>query len=131
MYRPGLLVLLWAFVRSYLVPILLLATLTAAIVQVYTTGTPPVPQEPPEGYVVQSGRVDLEWNRGTRLEPIQLQVSIDDPKFTKPAIERSAPGASYSLGELQPGHVYYWRLVQGEKAGPTASFETSKYYVNL
>ena len=111
-----MLVRLGIFLRRYLVAVALLATLVVALVQVYATGTGPMPQQPPEGYTVERARASLQWNRGTRTETITLQISIDDPTFSAPKVDRQVNGTSHSLNDLQRGSTYYWRLVQEGQA---------------
>jgi len=131
MPRLGILPVLWGLVRSHLVAAALVAALAAAFVEVYTTGTGPVPQAPPEGLLVERGRATLQWNRGTRPGPMTLQISLDDPDFAEPILERKVNGTSHTLNDLEPGRVYYWRLVHEGEASPAASFEVSKYDVDI
>ena len=126
-----MLVRLGIFLRRYLVAVVLVASLGWALVQVYTSGTGPMPQQPPEGYTVERARASLQWNRGTRSEPITLQISIDDPTFAEPKVDRKVNGTSHSLNNLERGSTYYWRLVQAGEASPIASFKVSNYNVKL
>jgi len=119
------------FVWRYAATAALVAGLAAAMIGVATEGTGPVPQQPPDGYSVASGRVSLEWNRGTRKGPITLQVSVDDPSFSKPILRRAVGGTSHSLTDVKPGRTYYWRLLQDDGASPTATFEVAADYVEL
>ncbi|MCP4603280.1 MAG: hypothetical protein GY847_22655 [Proteobacteria bacterium] len=131
MQRPGLIPKLWEFLRTYLVAIVLISTLTLALFEVYISGTGPVPQMPPEGYQLGQAQVTLRWNRGTREGDIQLQVSMDDANFGKPMLDKKATGKSHSMRDLEPGHIYYWRLVQGNKTSPVAAFKTSPYAIKF
>ena len=131
MHETGILIWLGIFLRRYLAALALVTTLAAALIQVYTTGTGPMPQQPPEGYTIENSRASLQWDRGTRSEPIQLQVSIDDPTFAKPAVDRKVNGTAHSLSNLQSGATYYWRLVQEGAASPAASFRVSSHNVKL
>jgi hypothetical protein len=115
----------------YLVTALLIGGLAAAMIGVATAGTGPMPQQPPDGYAVASGRVSLEWNKGTRKEPITLEVSMDDPGFATPVVRKPVGGVTHSMTELRPGKTYYWRLVQGGSASPTASFEVRANHVDF
>ena len=119
------------FLWRYLATAALLGGLAAAMVGVALSGTGPVPQGPPEGYSVASGRVSLEWNKGTRKVPITLEVSVDDPTFSKPVVQKKVGGGSHLMAEILPGRTYYWRLVQGTDAGPTASFNVPSNYVDF
>ena len=98
---------------------------------VYVTGVGPVPQQPPEGYVVQRTQATFQWDMGNRDKPISLEVSMDDPDFTAPLLDRKVTGTTHTMTKLQPGHRYYWRLRQGDKISPVASFETSENAVNF
>jgi len=131
MLRRGILPTVALWLRNYAVALLLVGMLLAALIQVYAAGTPPAPQQPPEGYMVEQDRVSLEWNAGTRDQPVVLQVSIDDPRFTDPVVEREMKGTSHSMTRLRGGATYYWRLVQGGRPGPVASFRVSRYHVDL
>jgi hypothetical protein len=131
MFRRGIVPAACLWLRHYCVALLLIGMLLTALIQVYAFGTPPAPQQPPEGYFVEQDKVSLEWNPGTRQEPITLQVSIDDPGLAAPFLERQITGSSHTLSRLQSGGTYYWRLVQGGKPGPTASFRVSKYNVDI
>jgi hypothetical protein len=131
MRRRGILPAVALWLRRYAVALALIGMLLGALIQVYTVGTPPAPQQPPEGYLVEQDKVSLEWNAGTRDEKITLQVSIDDPDFAEPSLERETGGTSHTLSRLQGGATYYWRLVQGGDPGPTASFRVSRYHVDL
>ncbi len=131
MYRSGILIAAARWLRRYLVALALIGTLAAAMIQVYTTGVGPRPQQPPEGYVVERDRASLQWDKGTIERPIELQVSIDDPEFGNPAVERKTSGTSHSLRDLEPGSTYYWRLVQDGEPSRTASFSVSKYNVHI
>ena len=131
MFREGLLIRLWNLVRNYAVAVILVAMVAVSFIQVYTVGTGPVPQLPPEGYVIQRGTAQLQWSKGTREGEIRLQVSVDDPSFADPVVERKATGNSHSMNKLKPNVTYYWRLVQGEKTSPVATFRTPLHNVRF
>lgn len=131
MLRRGILPTLGLWLRQYAVPLALIGALLIALIRVYAVGTPPAPQQPPEGYLVEVDKASLEWNPGTRKEPVTLQVSIDDPDFAAPFLEREMAGTGHTLSRLQGGSTYYWRLVQGGEPGPTASFRVSRFHVDL
>ena len=127
----GVVCLVARFVWRYLAAVALVAGLAAAMIGVAVGGTGPAPQQPLEGYSVSGGRVSLEWNKGTRKEPVTLEVSVGDPSFSKPILKRVVTGTSHPLNDLRPGNTYYWRLLQDGEAGPTASFEVPANYVQL
>ncbi len=127
----GIISWVWVFIRKYLVAAALIVAFATTYYEVYVTGVGPMPQHPPEGYSVERGHAVLQWNKGTKDEPINLQISMDDPGFTKPIVDRKMTGISYTARELIPGHNYYWRLVQGDAIGPVASFKTSTYAIAL
>ncbi|MBW2277481.1 MAG: hypothetical protein JRF63_08315 [Deltaproteobacteria bacterium] len=131
MHRTGILVRLAGFLRRYVIAVALIATLAVALVQVEVSGVGPVPQYPPEGYTTVKTQVSLQWNKGTREEPITLQVSIDDPTFAAPVLEKKVGGTSHSMSKLEGGKTYYWRLMQSEQPSPVATFKVSKYNVHL
>jgi predicted PurR-regulated permease PerM len=131
MLRIGLIPRLWLFARKYLVVLLLIGCFAFAMFQVYITGTPPVPQQPPQGYTLGRLQARLQWNKGTRPGAIQLQVSVDDPDFIEPLVDKKTTGSNHSMRNLLPGHTYYWRLVQEGKPGPVASFKTSPYAIKF
>ncbi len=129
MYRAGLIPRIWRFLRTYLVALALIFTLAFAFFEVYVTGVGPVPQQPPEGYTIERTNATLQWNKGTKKGPINLQVSMDDPKFKAPILEREVKNTSHAMNKLEPGHTYYWRLVQNDKPSPVATFKTSAYAI--
>lgn len=131
MHRTGILVRLAGFIRRYTIAVVLIAMLVVAMAKVETSGVPPMPQQPPEGFETVETHVSLQWDKGTREEPITLQVSIDDPDFEEPFLERKVNGTSHSLSKLEGGKTYYWRLVQDTEPGPTASFRVSEFNVHL
>jgi len=98
---------------------------------VYVTGTGPMPQQPPEGYVVERTQATFQWNRGNLSLPMRLQVSTDEANFENPTLDRKVTGTTHTMHNLEPGHVYYWRLVQGDKVSPLASFKTAKNAVTF
>ena len=122
---------IWEFIRAYAVAILLIAALAAAFFEVYVLGTGPVTQEPPEGYLNEVTNVTLQWNRGTRKKPIKLQIAVDDPSFAKPLFDREMSGTTHTMNELEPGHTYYWRLMQEDDPSPVATFKTSDNAITL
>jgi hypothetical protein len=119
------------FLWRYLATAALLGGLAAAMLGVALSGTGPEPQQPPEGYSVASGRVSLEWNKGTRKGPITLEVSIEDPTFSKPIVKKTTGAVSHLMAEIRPGKTYFWRLVQGSETSPTASFTVPADYVDF
>jgi hypothetical protein len=119
------------FAWRYAVTAVLVIGLAAAMIEVATSGTAPAPQQPPDGYSAASGRISLEWDKGTRTTPITVQISVDDPSFSKPILDRVVGGGAYTLTDIRPGKAYYWRLVQDGDAGPTANFKVPANYVDL
>ena len=115
----------WGFIREYLVILILIAGTCKMFINVYATGTRPMPQQPPEGYLVERTEATFQWNRGNRSLPIQLQVSKDDSSFKNPTLDRKVTGTTHTMHDLEPGHVYYWRLQQGDDTSPLASFKTA------
>lgn len=122
---------IWRLLRSYAVAVALVLALGAAFIEVYFIGTGPATQQPPEGYTIQNTNATLQWDRGTKKEPIQLQIAIDDPDFTELFVDKEVNGKTHRLNDLEPGHTYYWRLVQGDKPSPVATFKTSAYAIEL
>ena len=122
---------LWSWVREYLVAVLLVGAFAHAMIQVYVTGTPPVPQQPPEGYVLQRLEARLQWNKGSDDGEVTLQVSMDDPDFLEPLVDKQQRGTTYRMRDLEPGHIYYWRVLKGDEASAVASFETSPYAIEF
>jgi phosphodiesterase/alkaline phosphatase D-like protein len=131
MHRPGLIPWLWGFARSYGVAIALVVVFFTSFVGVYAFGTGPVPQQPPEGYEVEREQVTFQWNRGTRKAPIRLQVSRDDPSFSNPVLDLKVQGKTQVMRNLENGHIYYWRLMQGDKPSPVATFKTSANAIRI
>lgn len=122
---------LWGFVRTCGVAGCLVGGLVWSFVSVALLGAGPTPQLPPEGYVVERGRVDLQWHRGTRPGAIRLQVAGKSGDFTRPIVDREEPGTTLSLKGLEPGRAYRWRLVQNGAASRVASFEISASHVDF
>jgi len=123
-------VILWSigvWLRRYAVALALIGTLGGSLVAANLWGTAPSPQQPPEGYVSEDDRATLQWDKGTRKAPITLQISLDDPDFGKPLVDKAVSGTGHTLSKLERGGTYYWRLVQDGVPGPTASFGVSKY----
>jgi hypothetical protein len=116
----------FTFSRLYLVTSLLALTLSWTFLTGFLTGVGPTPQSPADGYKFERTRATLQWDRGNRQGPIVLQVSMDDPDFGQPLIDRPVKRATHRFENLSPGHTYYWRLIQGEKRSPVASFKTSR-----
>jgi len=127
----GLLPFAARFAWRYAAAAALVAGLAVAMIGVAAGGTGPMPQQPPDGYSVASGRISLEWNRGTRKGPITLQISVNDSSFSKPILMKTIGGISHLLTDVRPGSTYYWRLVQGGEPSPTATFEVSASYVDF
>ena len=122
-----ILVLAAVWLRKYAVTLALMVTLVTAMVGVALFGAGPMPQQPPQGYMAERGRVSLSWSKGTRQEPITLQISIGDPSFLAPIVDKETNTNSHNVTKLERGATYYWRLIQGGKASPTAHFEVSRY----
>jgi len=119
------------WLRRYAIGLALVTALVVAFAQYWTVGVGPVPQQPPEGYVIEKGTADLQWNRGTRAGDIHVQVSVDDPAFGAPAVDKVVAGTTHSVNILEPDHTYYWRLVQNGRPSRVAHFKTSKYHANF
>ena len=122
-----ILLLAAGWLRKYAVTLALMVTLVAAMAGAALFGAGPMPQQPPQGYVAERGRVSLSWSKGTREEPITLQISIGDPGFSNPIVDKKMNTNSHSVTKLERGATYYWRLIQGGNASPTAHFEVSRY----
>ena len=132
MRRSGTLPLLWRTLRSYAVTVAALGCIASAFVEVHTTGIGPVPQHPPDNLEIAQNRVLLQWNRGSSAEvPIELEVSMDDPSFASPILKRAAKGKTYTMTDIEPGHTYYWRLVQKGMPSPVGRFRTSPLAVEF
>ena len=127
----GVLIAAGRFAWRYAATAALVGALAAAMIRVATVGTGPVPQGPPDGYSAASGKVSLEWNKGTRKEPLRLQVSADDPSFAAPIVDKPVTGTAYSLPGVQPGKRYYWRLLQGGEPSPVSSFVVPASHVDF
>jgi hypothetical protein len=119
------------FARRHLVSTACIGGFAFAMLRVTLAGAGPVPQEPPEGYTLTSGRASLGWNRGTRPAPITLEVSEDAPTFATPVYRKVVAGTSFTLTTTRPGKKYYWRLVQDGRPSPTATFEASPDYADF
>lgn len=117
--------------RKYAVALLLVVGLGWALIYVNLWGAPPTPQQPPEGYTVQRDRAALQWNNGTRNKPVTLQISVGDPDFEKPIVNKVIKGNGHTMRKLERGATYYWRLIQNGEPGPTASFKVSRYNVDF
>ena len=124
----GVVSLVGRFVWRYLATAALVGGLAAAMIGVAANGAGPAPQQPPDGYPVASGRI---WNKGTRNGPVTLQVSVDDPSFSAPILKKVVGGVSHTLTDVRPGKTYFWRLLQGADASPTATFEVPATYVDF
>jgi predicted PurR-regulated permease PerM len=131
MYRRGIIPRIWEFLRNYLVAFLLIGTFGWTMLEVYVTGTAPVPQQPPEGYTTERLTATLQWNKGSREGDIHLQVSVDDPTFEEPMLDLEVRGTTHNLSKLEPGRTYYWRLVREDESSAIATFKTSKYAVSF
>ena len=131
MYRRGIIPRIWEFLRNYLVAFLLIGTFGWTMIEVYVTGTVPVPQQPPEGYTTERLTATLQWNKGNREGAIHLQVSVDDPTFEEPMLDLEVSGTTHNLSKLEPGRTYYWRLVREDESSAIATFKTSKYAVSF
>ena len=127
MRREGMVFRVWKLLRTYGVAVFLVVALLQAFIEVYTTGTGPLPQLPPDGFIEVRARIELGWSKSTRKGEVKLQVSKDDARFADPFINRAVTGESFPLNELEAGHRYYWRLVQDGKSSPVAFFDMSPY----
>lgn len=116
---------IWGWSRNYLVAIVLVSMLAFSFLKVAVIGAGPTPQGPPQGYALGKTQIELEWDKGSRDGDIRLQVSIDDPAFTKPLVNKVTSSSTHSLNDLEPGHTYYWRLVQNDRSSRVAHFETA------
>lgn len=125
MFRSGLIVGLLMWCRSYLVAIVLLALLGLSFEEVLINGTGPMPQHPTVGHTVPRNTTQLQWSKGTRKEPIRLLISIDDPDFNKPFMDRTVKRKMINLPNLEPGRTYYWKLRQGDSDSPISKFHVS------
>ena len=122
-----ILLLAGVWLRKYAVTLALMATLVAAMAGAALFGAAPMPQQPPNGYDVERGKVSLSWSKGTRGEPITLQISIGDPDFSAPIVDKKMNTNSHNVTKLERGATYYWRLIQGGNASPVAHFQVSRY----
>lgn len=120
------------FVRAYLSAFLLIGCLAIASISTIISGTGPIPQYPPEQYVVERDLAVLRWNKGTREGQIDLEVSINDSTFSNDNVKViKKVNSTHSLRKLKNGTTYYWRLKQKGKYSRVASFRVSKYNVNI
>lgn len=131
MISTGYATRIWKFLRTYALAVAILLAFATAMFEVYVTGVGPVPQQPPEGYTIERTQTTLQWNRGTRDAPIELQVAMDDPTFGTLFLKRDVKGKTHLIKNLENGHIYYWRLVQDEQSSPVATFKTSAYAVKF
>ena len=128
----GLMVRLWNFTRDYAVLLVLLGIFVATVIEVYGIGSGPTPQLPPEGYLIENLEARLQWHNGNRPTGYTLQVSQDDPSFTeKLFLEREVTGTTFTLNEITPGHIYFWRLKKDNFLSKTASFKTAPYAITF
>ena len=129
MHRPGIIPRMWDFVRLYLVSLTLVGIFAWTIAQVYLLGVGPVPQQPPPGFVEQRLETRLQWHRGNIEELIHLEVSVDDPAFDELFVDKAVSGTTHIITNLEPGHTYYWRLIQGGKPSSTYTLKTASHAV--
>jgi hypothetical protein len=115
---------LWRWGRVYLVAVLLLAALAASCVRTLTNAVEPRPQHPAPGYVLSRPSIQLQWSAGNRDGEIRLQLSTDR-EFDALMIDEVVTRHTHALKNLEPGRTYYWRLVQGNRAGDVSWFEVS------
>ena len=128
----GLMVRIWNFARDYAILLVLSAIFLTTVVQVYILGVGPTPQLPPEGYLVQHLDAKLQWHNGNLPTGYTLEVSEDDPGFGAPLfLERKVNGTTFNLNDIEPGHVYFWRLKRDNFVSKTASFKTAPYAINF
>ena len=121
----------WRFLRDYGIPIVLLGIFVLTVVQVYVFGVGATPQLPPEGYELQRLEAKLQWHRGNKDGAFTLEVAEDDPTFSELKLERQVTGTSHVMRDLEPGRIYYWRLVRDDEISATRSFKTSKYAITF
>ncbi len=129
----GIILRIWNFARDYLIVLTLIAVFGWTVIEVYGLGVGPMIQLPPEGYVIENLEAKLQWNNGNREPGYTLQVSKDDPSFQGTLFfDRQVAGTSQNLNDLEPGHIYYWRLVSKDnRTSRTASFKTAPYAINF
>jgi hypothetical protein len=116
---------MWEFVRLYLASLTLIAIFAWAVIQVYLLGVGAVPQQPPPGFLEERLETRLQWHSGNTNKKIQIQVAVDDPDFEKPFIDKPVSGNTHYINNLEPGHTYYWRLVQEGEASSAYTFKTA------
>lgn len=121
----------WRLVRVYGVATLLVAGLGYTFVTVALFGAGPTPQLPPDGYVAERGRVDLQWHRGNRAGEIRLQVAETGGNFRETVVDRVESGTTLSLRGLDPDRTYSWRLMQNGRTSRVASFKTPRSHVDF
>ena len=113
------------WLRKYLVALLLIFGFLFSMGNLYVNGSGPVPQLPPRNLEVLRKTVQLHWNQGTREGDIRLQIAMDDATFADPMVDKTVRGKSYTMRDLMPGKIYYWRLVQNDAPSPASFFRTS------
>ena len=121
----------WTWIRTYLVALALVVAFAEAMVEVYRSEVGPAPQEPPDGYTVERTTATLQWSKGEQTEKLTLQVSIDDPSFQNPVLDKKTAGKTHSIKDLKRGHTYYWRLIGDKVKSPVAKFKTSEYAIDI
>ena len=128
----GNLVRLWNFVRDYAVLLLLAGAFVWTLIQVYGIGYGPIPQLPPEGYLIENLEAKLQWHNGNRPVGCTLEISEDDPSFSgKLFLEKEVTGHTYTVNNIEPGHIYYWRLKKDNLVSAAASFKTATYAIKF
>ncbi|MBN2804236.1 MAG: hypothetical protein JXR91_14165 [Deltaproteobacteria bacterium] len=131
MYTKNIVISTGKWLRKYALLILILVMLTTELVSVSLNGMSPKPQLPPNGYVVESGSVTMQWNKGNIDKPITLQLSKTED-FTDIVLERKVTGTTTSYGDsLERGVTYYWRLMQDEIPSAVSKFSVSKQHIKL
>ena len=129
MQRSGIIPRMWEFIRLYLVSLILIAIFTWTIVEVYLLGVGPAPQQPPPGFVEERLEARLQWHKGNLKEKTKLEVSVDNADFEELFVDKDVTGNTHLINKLEPGHTYYWRLVQGGEPSSVYTFKTSPHAV--
>ncbi|MCU0664694.1 MAG: hypothetical protein MUC50_20525 [Myxococcota bacterium] len=121
----------WGWSRDYLIAITLISMLAFSFIKVAVVGVGPAPQGPPQDYELGKTQIELEWSKGNREGEIRVQVSMDDPSFAKPFVDKPTTATTHSLNDLEPGRLYYWRLVQNGRTSRVARFGTASNAVKF
>jgi len=124
---------IWAGLRRYLVPGLILGTLLTQVLGYLLLGDGPMPQIPPDGHQSVQSRIRVRWDEGGLEPPFTVQVIEADGSFEAPVHERTIKSrwCAHWLPILEPNTEYRWRVVHeatGE-VSPEASFTTARYRI--